>query len=1068
MISFSLSSQTGVLNFHQFTMKDGLTDDRNQFITTDRTGFTWISGENGLNRFDGVNNDPFKVNPNDSTSIKGLDVQSHCFEDQQGNIWFTTDEAINCYLVKSGNFRHYSIDSTGGLHYAFHLDNDGYLWVVKDKQLVKFNTAENLHERPQVIDTNFQVARAIVDTNEVGKVKAVLGCPWEYGSGIRVITFENNQVKDKQHLFNQASEREVEVVVKQVIHIKNSTFCFLTKNGLLFLDYTHPAGSQLYPFPNTFRRVRGLSKISNQVWLVNGSSKILPFALEENNREYLENQIIQAFNLDEHQAINNIDRIFLGKDSIVWLSAYNHGVFFANLRNTNAYSLFDYNNLSTLPTIGLYQISENNIWGVFSEKGKWTTAQINKNGKLENIIEVPRGFKTSQLSNSEIWAISDKGVAQASTGSFEWRQPYSLGENPYYCSITALSDHQLLIGIPKGILLYDTQNGKCKLLEGYDDWGWKIFIDSEQRLWINNLSNDVSVWTLDERSQTLKHVSTLTDLGSINHFVEDNYRQVIWLASSYGLIKVSTLNNQLVPTIYTESDGLINQHIQSVLLDKNSDLWVASNHGISHLIFSKEGVKPILHLTSADGLSTNKFKAGTALIKDSGHLWFGSAKGIDIIDPCMQEDIATTPKLVLKHLYVRVGNEDIEWKDEYGHSILDKSAIELEYSQNNLTFEFANLEYTCPKNNRTEISYILKGVKKTDVVILGDDNKFSYGDLKPGDYLFEFIAKNAEGGGSITSRKLYVTIHPHWAQTKLFQILLGVIFLIILLDQVSRRYRNKLRAQELELEKQKRLTEENKNRLQAQELELEKQRRKTEENKNKFQAQELKFERQKRITEEKRRIIERDQERIRLSKDLHDNLGSGLSLIALKSTMKIQPKNPTEMAERLLFISEQTTNLIDEMYDMIWTMDDQTSLEGLLIKIQNYSIDYLSKSHKKEVVRNFPGEVPELPITYTAKYHVFYTFKELLHNIIKYADANSVKIDITLTNDLLTIIVNDNGKGFDIDKINWKNSSNGRGNGLSNCRSRIKQLAGTINWDSSSSSGTTVTINLQLDHLLEK
>jgi len=86
---------------------NGLTQSVNEFILRDRSGFAWISSTDGLNRFDGLHIKPYRSgnNPGD---MKGNNVLSRVFEDDQRNLWFATEKCLNRYNRLKDNFSHFS------------------------------------------------------------------------------------------------------------------------------------------------------------------------------------------------------------------------------------------------------------------------------------------------------------------------------------------------------------------------------------------------------------------------------------------------------------------------------------------------------------------------------------------------------------------------------------------------------------------------------------------------------------------------------------------------------------------------------------------------------------------------------------------------------------------------------------------------------------------------------------------------------------------------------------------------------------------------------------------------
>ena len=141
---FPICGQTTFLNFHQLTVEEGLSESTNEFLYMDKNAFTWIGSLDGLNLYDGKDVTVYK---NNMRSFRGIDIQSPFFEDKQGNIWFTTGEAINCYRKMKGEFDYYYSrgmqDPLVGVHTAFHLDNNQFLWGTADEQLFIFDTQIN-------------------------------------------------------------------------------------------------------------------------------------------------------------------------------------------------------------------------------------------------------------------------------------------------------------------------------------------------------------------------------------------------------------------------------------------------------------------------------------------------------------------------------------------------------------------------------------------------------------------------------------------------------------------------------------------------------------------------------------------------------------------------------------------------------------------------------------------------------------------------------------------------------------------------------------------------------------
>ena len=215
----------------------------------------------------------------------------------------------------------------------------------------------------------------------------------------------------------------------------------------------------------------------------------------------------------------------------------------------------------------------------------------------------------------------------------------------------------------------------------------------------------------------------------------------------------------------------------------------------------------------------------------------------------------------------------------------------------------------------------------------------------------------------------------------------------------------------------------------------------------------LKMENERKEFEKQMAIITAQQEeRNRISTDMHDELGSGMTHIRLMSELaksKMKQNTPVEIEK----ISQSADDVLNKMNAIIWSMNSKNdSLGNLISYIRAYSTEYLEGTSVKCNV-SIPHDIPEKELTGDRRRNIFLCVKETLNNMLKHSGATEVSIDI-LTNGTLLIRIHDNGIGIDLQKIRQF------GNGLQNIKRRMESIGG--NFEIKNNNGTETILALPL------
>ena len=178
-------------------------------------------------------------------------------------------------------------------------------------------------------------------------------------------------------------------------------------------------------------------------------------------------------------------------------------------------------------------------------------------------------------------------------------------------------------------------------------------------------------------------------------------------------------------------------------------------------------------------------------------------------------------------------------------------------------------------------------------------------------------------------------------------------------------------------------------------------------------------------------------ERQRISAEMHDDIGAGLSGIRLLTEMTKGKVKDTAASSEVEKIYESVGDISAKMKEVIWSLNTENDeLSSLISYIQRQARSWL-EHYPCQLTITIPEKIPDLEIDGESRRNIFLTVKEAVHNIIKHSGADKVTINIAC-DEQLTISVSDNGKGMHVDE------NSNIGNGLKNMKQRIHQLNGKI------------------------
>ncbi len=205
------------------------------------------------------------------------------------------------------------------------------------------------------------------------------------------------------------------------------------------------------------------------------------------------------------------------------------------------------------------------------------------------------------------------------------------------------------------------------------------------------------------------------------------------------------------------------------------------------------------------------------------------------------------------------------------------------------------------------------------------------------------------------------------------------------------------------------------------------------------------------------RLLELERIRMRIATDLHDDIGSSLTQIAILSEVaerRMTGPDPA-VAEPISRVSAISRELVDSMSEIVWAINPRNDrLQDLASRMRRFAADVLTG---RQIALRFraPDDGRNPPIDADLRRQVFLIFKEVVHNAVRHSGCTEVQVEIGVRSRRLVLVIGDNGRGFDDRQAT-------AGHGLPSMKARANSLAGQCEIVSAPGRGTTVRVVIPL------
>ncbi|WP_428664188.1 ligand-binding sensor domain-containing protein [Runella sp.] len=957
VIGTSLKGWTQDYRLEHIGVEKGLSQGSPYHMLKDSRGFMWFGTQDGVNRYDGHTFTVYKPDLNNPYALHGVNIAG-LVEDRQGNVWLGTEEGLNCYERATDRFRLVIDKSQKGIKRRtapFYANHDE-LWYIREGDGIlayEFKTGKHRVVAPKVFITQ--------DFDYIDwTTRTPAGDVWMVGS--KGVVKYNIKEKKYYYYFSDHPENKLGYPLNIIcLYVDAQNIVWLgALQGLIRLD---PVCGEFQLFDKTpdnrnLGAVYSIAEgINHKLWIGTQRNGFWNFDTRKKTLQVIFLPHVTPRSLDNYE----ITRIYIDNRGIIWANVDPDGLLKiipnASIlrRITDSPNLPVFKRLDNFSVRSIIQAPDGNIWigtegslNVFEPKSRTIVKRYLTESNSPTLPSV--NFIKSFLrdSRNQMWLGTYGGLMQfdAKTETF---QLYQFDKNPsrnnYTRNMLELSDGRLFLGTPLGPWVFDPKTKaftRSPILKNRNVFA--AYQSKDSTIWLSAYFE--GLYGFKYKDQRWKQVYSGMKQFNINVIREDTTGKRLWIGSEKGLIELNPVDRRY--NFYDDRHGIANSYVYGIVLDKERNIWLSTNHGIAQL---DQQTRQFRNFDLADGIQGYEYNGNAFAMSKEGEIFFGGVKGFNSFFPERLRKLSFKPSV---HFYNLKVNENAYPMEK---QINETDLLSLPYDQNTISLEFAAIDYY--SNGRNIYRYRLEGQDKK-WVSSSDRNYVRYANLDPGSYTFKVMAANRDGVWSDSEKTLYIRINPPFWRTWWFYVFCtGLVSYVAFVT--------------------------GKNRLIS-----------------------LKQKEQERL---KIALDAQEQERKQIAQDLHDEVGARLATLKLYASsltkyLSNHPESQEIKKKTLEIINDSIVDIRRMLRELSPRMLEQygyaAAVEALAEKIRQ-SGEVSVELDASRLPERLPAEIE------TGLYRVT---QELMNNTLKHAEAKKITIRVHLDDEMIHFDYFDDGKGF--------------------------------------------------------
>ena len=805
----SAYTQNFDVRFNHITSDNGLSQNTIEDILKDSRGFVWFATRNGLNRYDGYSFKVYKAG-NSEHDLSSNFIHSIC-EDLEGNLWIGTENGLNIFDTKTNTFSvlFQNPEDTNSISdnniSDIVCDKNGIIWAGTYTQglirIQKTTNAKYIFKRYQYTPNEpTGILSNTIHTLFIDKENNLwIGTD----NGINKLDNSTNSFEPYRNIsdeINPLSHNSVSVIFED-------SFGYIwigTWNGLnqmnkatgeikyFLFDTKNQSNSSNSAINTIDEDIEGnllIGSINGLYKFVRKESRFYQFSVKSNNDYALSNELISCIETDS-----------LGN---VWIGTHMGGVNHYNVHQKK----FKHIVIEPLPEetnnnniINSIYTDPKTLWIGTAGSGLYCLDKLT--GKYNHFKNIPGDLQS--INGNYVSAIKKDNIGNLWIGTWEsGLNRVHLNSKPIRFerisekngwnsmlnkSITSIhiDSSFVLIGGEYGLDKLITENKNITPVANNQNWTNNIsqvrciLKDKQGFFWIGTrlglyCFHESKLKTSLSDADITYYRSNADQPNSLPcNFIEtlcEDHIGNIWAGTfGHGICQIQRKNNdEVIFRSFNEKDELSNNVIYSIQTDKNGDLWIGTDYGLSRFDIT---TKKFSNYYASDGLQSNQFFWGASTKGEDGTLYFGGTNGINYFVPIEIKDIdpmtnVTFTDFKLFNKSVNVGEEEHK-KNILSKDISMASEVRLTYKEDIFSIEFSALTYFQPQ--KINYAYKLEGVDDEWIHTSSTQRFANYRNLDGGKYTFLVKASNSNGEWSQHPTKLDIIITPPFWDTLLFKI----------------------------------------------------------------------------------------------------------------------------------------------------------------------------------------------------------------------------------------------------------------------------------------------------------